>query len=141
MSIRLLYVSALLLALSGMMRPSVAQPANDGRCEKITIPLCTGMKYNMTRMPNLVGISNQKDAALQVPYTCKLPLYVSQRRVTSVDGCVVCTFLATLASVLLISCIAIPCKCIVFWRNKLSLSLSVSVSSIILTDFRWCIFL
>jgi len=45
---------------------SVAQMDNSGRCEKITIPLCIGMKYNMTRMPNLVGIANQKDAALQV---------------------------------------------------------------------------
>ena len=35
-------------------------------CERITIPLCTDMKYNMTRMPNLVGHANQKEAALQV---------------------------------------------------------------------------
>jgi len=37
-----------------------------GRCERITIPLCSTMKYNMTRMPNLVGHTNQKDAELQV---------------------------------------------------------------------------
>jgi len=57
---------ALLLSLSGQW--STAQPDQRGRCEKITIPLCTGMRYNMTRMPNLVGIANQKDAALQVQY-------------------------------------------------------------------------
>ena len=61
------YAVTLLVALSGQWSAimSTAQPDN-GRCEKITIPLCTGMKYNMTRMPNLVGIANQKDAALQV---------------------------------------------------------------------------
>ena len=37
-----------------------------GRCEPVTIPMCLDMRYNMTRMPNLVGHSNQKDAAIQV---------------------------------------------------------------------------
>jgi len=37
-----------------------------GRCERITIPLCLDMKYNMTRMPNLVGQSTQAEAAMQV---------------------------------------------------------------------------
>ncbi|XP_074653245.1 frizzled-9-like [Tubulanus polymorphus] len=37
-----------------------------GRCEPITIPLCTDMGYNMTRMPNQIGHRNQKDAAIQV---------------------------------------------------------------------------
>jgi len=62
------HVATLLLVVSSE-RPAimtVAQLVNGGRCEKITIPLCTGMKYNMTRMPNLVGIANQNDAALQV---------------------------------------------------------------------------
>ncbi|KAK6171519.1 hypothetical protein SNE40_019693 [Patella caerulea] len=36
------------------------------RCEPITIPMCKDMKYNTTRMPNLVGHMNQKDAAIQV---------------------------------------------------------------------------
>lgn len=36
------------------------------RCERITIPMCMDMKYNLTRMPNLVGHTNQKDAAIQV---------------------------------------------------------------------------
>ena len=37
-----------------------------GRCERITVPLCLDMKYNMTRMPNLVGQTNQAEAASQV---------------------------------------------------------------------------
>lgn len=36
------------------------------RCEPVTIPMCLDMRYNMTRMPNLVGHTNQKDAAIQV---------------------------------------------------------------------------
>ncbi|XP_033740080.1 frizzled-9-like [Pecten maximus] len=36
------------------------------RCERITIPMCLDMKYNLTRMPNLVGHHNQKDAAIQI---------------------------------------------------------------------------
>ncbi len=39
---------------------------NYGSCEQITIPMCMDMKYNMTRMPNLVGHTHQKDAALGV---------------------------------------------------------------------------
>jgi len=64
MAAGLLYVAAALMMM--MMYSASAQFNLHGRCEKITIPLCTGMKYNMTRMPNLVGIANQKDAALQV---------------------------------------------------------------------------
>jgi len=36
------------------------------RCTPIEIPMCLNMRYNMTRMPNLVGNQNQKDAAMQV---------------------------------------------------------------------------
>jgi len=64
MATRLFYTACTLL-LAMMSWKSTAQLVN-GRCEKITIPLCTGMKYNMTRMPNLVGIANQNEAALQV---------------------------------------------------------------------------
>jgi len=41
---------------------------SSGRCEKITIPLCLDMKYNMTRMPNLIGHATQAEAAMQVRY-------------------------------------------------------------------------
>jgi frizzled protein 9/10 len=55
-------------AAGGAAAPAVAASSvlSSGRCERITIPLCMNMKYNMTRMPNLVGLTNQKDAALQV---------------------------------------------------------------------------
>jgi len=36
------------------------------RCERITIPMCLDMKYNLTRMPNMVGNTNQRDAAVQI---------------------------------------------------------------------------
>ena len=36
------------------------------RCEKISIPLCMDMKYNMTRMPNLMGNSKQSEATIRV---------------------------------------------------------------------------
>ena len=36
------------------------------RCEPVAIPMCSKMLYNMTRMPNLVGHFNQKDAAIQI---------------------------------------------------------------------------
>ncbi|XP_058124313.1 frizzled [Anopheles ziemanni] len=36
------------------------------RCEPITIPFCTGIQYNRTIMPNLVGHTKQEEAALEV---------------------------------------------------------------------------
>jgi hypothetical protein len=40
--------------------------AGNARCEPITVPLCVGIKYNLTRMPNLVGHLTQSDAAQQL---------------------------------------------------------------------------
>uniref|UniRef100_A0A336KKJ8 CSON012256 protein n=1 Tax=Culicoides sonorensis TaxID=179676 RepID=A0A336KKJ8_CULSO len=40
-------------------------PHND-RCERITIPLCLDIEYNMTVMPNSIGHSKQDEAALEV---------------------------------------------------------------------------
>ena len=37
-----------------------------GRCERISIPLCSDMKYNYTRMPNVLGHVTQQEAASQV---------------------------------------------------------------------------
>lgn len=39
---------------------------NNAKCERITIPMCVDMRYNMTSMPNLVGHPSQKDAAIQL---------------------------------------------------------------------------
>lgn len=36
------------------------------RCERITIPMCADMRYNLTQMPNLLGHTSQKEAAEQV---------------------------------------------------------------------------
>ena len=36
------------------------------RCERISIPLCSDMRYNYTQMPNLLGHVTQQEAASQV---------------------------------------------------------------------------
>lgn len=36
------------------------------RCERISIPMCADMRYNLTQMPNLLGHTSQKEAAIQV---------------------------------------------------------------------------
>ncbi|XP_053676450.1 frizzled [Anopheles nili] len=36
------------------------------RCEPITIPFCSGIQYNRTIMPNLVGNTKQEEAGLEV---------------------------------------------------------------------------
>lgn len=36
------------------------------RCERITIPMCRDMPYNMTRMPNLIDDQNQQEAGIRV---------------------------------------------------------------------------
>ncbi|XP_076357779.1 frizzled-10-B-like [Tachypleus tridentatus] len=36
------------------------------KCERITIPMCQNMPYNMTRMPNFMGHSDQAEAAIRV---------------------------------------------------------------------------
>lgn len=32
------------------------------QCERITVPACQGLGYNMTAMPNLAGHTSQSDA-------------------------------------------------------------------------------
>ncbi|XP_023221477.1 frizzled-9-like [Centruroides sculpturatus] len=36
------------------------------KCERITIPMCQDMPYNLTRMPNVMGHTDQAEAAIQV---------------------------------------------------------------------------
>ncbi|XP_021573909.1 frizzled-10, partial [Carlito syrichta] len=43
-----------------MERPS------DGKCQPVKIPMCKDIGYNMTRMPNLMGHENQREAAIQL---------------------------------------------------------------------------
>ncbi|XP_066254768.1 frizzled-2 isoform X2 [Euwallacea similis] len=40
-------------------------PTHD-KCQPITIPFCSGIPYNKTIMPNLMGHSNQEEAGLEV---------------------------------------------------------------------------
>lgn len=38
----------------------------DGQCQPIEIPMCQDIGYNMTRMPNLMGHEQQREAAIQL---------------------------------------------------------------------------
>ncbi|CAI9156944.1 unnamed protein product [Rangifer tarandus platyrhynchus] len=38
----------------------------DGKCQPIEIPMCRDIGYNTTRMPNLMGHENQREAAIQL---------------------------------------------------------------------------
>ncbi|XP_059910971.1 frizzled-10 [Gadus macrocephalus] len=40
--------------------------SGEGRCQHINIPLCKDIGYNMTRMPNLMGHEDQKEAAIKI---------------------------------------------------------------------------
>ncbi|XP_021332312.1 frizzled-9 [Danio rerio] len=52
-----------------------------GKCEPITIPMCQGIGYNMTRMPNLLNYESQEEASIKlnefaplVKYGCDIHL-------------------------------------------------------------------
>ncbi|XP_075813479.1 frizzled-10 [Microtus pennsylvanicus] len=38
----------------------------DGKCQPVEIPMCKDIGYNTTRMPNLMGHENQREAAIQL---------------------------------------------------------------------------
>ncbi|XP_029427350.1 frizzled-10 [Rhinatrema bivittatum] len=38
----------------------------DGKCQPIEIPMCKDIGYNLTKMPNLMGHENQREAAIQL---------------------------------------------------------------------------
>ncbi|XP_048375510.1 frizzled-9 [Sphaerodactylus townsendi] len=46
-----------------------------GRCQPITIPMCQGIGYNLTRMPNLLGHEDQAEAALKLQEFAPLVAY------------------------------------------------------------------
>uniref|UniRef100_A0A8D2IZB3 Frizzled class receptor 9 n=1 Tax=Varanus komodoensis TaxID=61221 RepID=A0A8D2IZB3_VARKO len=46
-----------------------------GRCEPIEIPMCQGIGYNLTRMPNLLGHEHQREAALKLHEFAPLVAY------------------------------------------------------------------
>ncbi|KAM4827661.1 frizzled-10 [Thomomys bottae] len=43
-----------------------AERPGDGRCQPVEIPMCKDIGYNSTRMPNLMGHENQREAAIQL---------------------------------------------------------------------------
>lgn len=60
-------VSMLLLAWPGLSQPEEEVLVPDhGLCQSISIPLCTGLPYNQTILPNLLGHTNQEEAGLEV---------------------------------------------------------------------------
>ncbi|XP_008468232.1 frizzled-2-like [Diaphorina citri] len=58
------------------LQPVVVQSSNPnggnglnpsgGRCEEITIPMCKGIGYNLTQMPNEMNHDTQDEAGLEV---------------------------------------------------------------------------
>ncbi|CAK9802724.1 Fzd5 [Anthophora quadrimaculata] len=67
----------------------------NGRCEEITIPMCRGIGYNLTAMPNELNHDNQEEAGLEVhqfwplvEIKCSKCLRKSTRRLCTVDATV-----------------------------------------------------
>lgn len=56
---------AILLTIPGGIASSLRRGRIDN-CEQIRIPVCQGMPYNMTRMPNLMHHSTQENARLAI---------------------------------------------------------------------------
>ncbi|XP_066492596.1 frizzled-9 [Tiliqua scincoides] len=65
----------LLLLLGAGAALELPGPEGGGRCEAIEIPLCRGIGYNRTRMPNLLGHARQREAALQLQEFAPLVAY------------------------------------------------------------------
>uniref|UniRef100_A0A0A1X1F4 Frizzled-3 n=1 Tax=Zeugodacus cucurbitae TaxID=28588 RepID=A0A0A1X1F4_ZEUCU len=61
--------------VSGSSSSGIANGNNGLQCQRITVPACQGLGYNMTAMPNLAGHTNQLEAELRM--TKLLPLIES----------------------------------------------------------------
>ncbi|XP_054163932.1 frizzled-4-like [Oppia nitens] len=59
-------VLTLLVFISTVHTMEVSATRKSGKCERITIPMCQDMPYNLTRMPNFMGHKDQSEAAIQV---------------------------------------------------------------------------
>ena len=54
----------LLLTCLGLLTPVAAFGTNNGKCERITsIEMCKKMRYNETKLPNIVGHTSQLEAS------------------------------------------------------------------------------
>ncbi|KAK7934233.1 hypothetical protein WMY93_005129 [Mugilogobius chulae] len=67
---KLRLLSALLLMLRSSWGSAISSIdpdwSGEGRCQHITIPQCKDIGYNMTRMPNLMGHDDQKEASIKL---------------------------------------------------------------------------
>jgi hypothetical protein len=54
------------VAGSGNTRHLTSGHAHSGTCEPISIPMCKGIGYNLTRMPNQLNQDTQEEAGLEV---------------------------------------------------------------------------
>ncbi|CAH1099898.1 unnamed protein product [Psylliodes chrysocephalus] len=64
--ILVVFLSSIFATLSSLASSSVISSDLEGRCEEITIPMCLGIGYNNTRMPNELNHESQEEAGLEV---------------------------------------------------------------------------
>uniref|UniRef100_UPI00398E8EC3 frizzled-9 n=1 Tax=Pristiophorus japonicus TaxID=55135 RepID=UPI00398E8EC3 len=57
---------ALLLGTCSAIGAIEHERGREAKCEPIEIPMCLGIGYNMTRMPNYMGHQNQREAAIKL---------------------------------------------------------------------------
>uniref|UniRef100_T1J176 Frizzled-4 n=1 Tax=Strigamia maritima TaxID=126957 RepID=T1J176_STRMM len=58
--------TSLLLLIVLHSTTALTTTSRHSRCERITIPMCQDMPYNLTRMPNYMGHAEQSEAAIEV---------------------------------------------------------------------------
>ncbi|XP_066138925.1 frizzled-2 [Euwallacea fornicatus] len=63
-SLLICYLAAFLV--SPLVASVISSLDGEGKCEEITIPMCLGIGYNMTRMPNELNHESQDEAGLEV---------------------------------------------------------------------------
>lgn len=59
-------VSSVLLLVATLAGATEGETAKESRCEEITIPMCRGIGYNTTSMPNQFNHDSQEEAGLEV---------------------------------------------------------------------------
>ena len=64
--------------------------SKEKKCEKIKIPMCQSIGYNLTYMPNMFNHDTQEEAALEVHQFWPLVTAKSDVRLISNSSCVLC---------------------------------------------------